>query len=80
MKIRLGGHVTFMHAQMLPQIIVTTEILVASWEWAFVRFLIRMNTPHMTLQVFAPSEALAASNRIAGIGSRIFVISVIALP
>jgi hypothetical protein len=32
-----GGHVTFVHAQMLPEIIMTAKILITPWERTLVR-------------------------------------------
>jgi len=49
------------NAHVLAKIVMSTEVLATSGVWAFVRFLIGMDTSNMSLEVLPSSEALVAS-------------------
>jgi len=72
--VNLRRIVTFVHAEVLPKVIVTTEVLLASWEWALMRFFICVDAANMPFQVFTPGETLSATNRITSVGSSILAV------
>lgn len=56
-----------MDAHVLPQVVVTAEVLATPRIRAFVRFLVGVDAPYVSLQVFPSSEALAAARNFASV-------------